>query len=209
MSLTSKRSFTLSAVVLVAALTGCGGTAATAAPPAATVPPPAATAAPPAATAAAPTAVAAATNPAASVPVLSTPIATTAAPTCPDAATVNAALGVTLPEPIGVAGGGANQLPAGATAVACEYHGASYNVIIELLSNIIASYITSFTGKFPVPAVSVSGLGDQAQSFSQSLNGGKDNEGVVASKGSTMVDITATDTPATLAQIEALISTLL
>lgn len=206
--MTTKRSFPLAAVVLAAALVACGGSGG-ASPSAATAGPVAATAAPVAATAVTPTSAAVATNPVASVPVMSLPAVTAAAPNCPSAATVDAALGVSLPEPVGIAGGGTNQLPAGATAVACEYHSATYNVIIELLSNISPTYITSFTGKFPVPATSVSGLGDQAQSFSQSLGGGKDNEGVVASKGSTMVDITATDTPATLAQIEALINTLL
>jgi hypothetical protein len=55
----------------------------------------------------------------------------------------------------------------------------------------------------------VSGVGDQARSFQQALNGGRDNEGLVATKGSTLVDITATATPATLAQLEALVSQLL
>ena len=206
--MTTKRSFPFVGAVLAAALVACGGSGG-ASPSVATAAPVAATAAPVAATAATPTSAAFATNAAASVAVVASPIMTSAAPNCPSAATVDAALGVTLPEPVGIAGGGANQLPAGATAVACEYHGATYNVIIELLSNISPTYITSFTSKFPVPAASVSGLGDQAQSFSQSLGGGKDNEGVVASKGSTMVDITATDTPATLAQIEQLINTLL
>ena len=126
----------------------------------------------------------------------------------PPAATVDAALGTSLPAPVGIATG-STQLPAGATGVACEYHASAYNVIIELLTNVPSSYIANFTAKFPVQATAVSGLGDQADSFSQSLGGGKNNEGVVASKGSTMVDITATDTPATLAQIEALITTLL
>ena len=199
--MTTKRSFPLAAVVVAAALMACGGSGGAS--------PSVATAAPVAATAATPTSATAVPNTVASVPVVSLPAATSAAPSCPPAATVDAALGVSLPEPVGIAGGGANQLPAGATAVACEYRGATYNVIIELLANISPSYIANFTGKFPVPGTSVSGLGDQAQSFSQSLGGGKDNEGVVASRGSTMVDITATDTPATLAQIEALISTLL
>jgi hypothetical protein len=52
-------------------------------------------------------------------------------------------------------------------------------------------------------------LGDQARSFSQSFGAGKDNKGVVATKGSNLVDITATDTAASLAQIEALVNQLL
>jgi hypothetical protein len=60
-----------------------------------------------------------------------------------------------------------------------------------------------------VPYASVSGIGDQARSFSQPLNAGKDNGGVVATKGSTLVDIVATGTPASLAQVEALVDQLL
>jgi hypothetical protein len=55
----------------------------------------------------------------------------------------------------------------------------------------------------------VSGVGDQARFFKVSIDGGKDNEGVVATKGSTLVSITPTATPASLAAIEALVNQLL
>jgi hypothetical protein len=122
---------------------------------------------------------------------------------------IGSALGITLPNPISVAGGGSNPLPAGATGVACEYRGVSDNVIIELIANISPSYIAQFSAHFPGGYQSVSGVGDQARSFSQALGGGKDNEGVVAVKGSTIVSIDATDTPASLAQLEALVNHLL
>jgi hypothetical protein len=122
---------------------------------------------------------------------------------------VGAALGISLSTPITVGGTGGTQLPAGATGLACDYAGTGLNVIIEVISNINPSYITQFSSKFPVAYASVSGVGDQARSFSQPLGGGKDNEGVVATKGSTLVAITATATPASLAQIEALITQLL
>ena len=93
--------------------------------------------------------------------------------------------------------------------MACEYRGQSLNVIIELIRNISPSYITQFSTKFPVTFTSVSGVGDQARSFSVSLGGAKDNEGVVATKGSTLVDIVATATPASLSQLESLVSQLL
>jgi hypothetical protein len=48
----------------------------------------------------------------------------------------------------------------------------------------------------------------QARSFAVSLGGGKDNEGVVATKESTLVDIVATATPASLSQLESLVSQL-
>jgi hypothetical protein len=79
--------------------------------------------------------------------------------------------------------------------VACEYAGTALNVIIELISNIDPTSISLFSGRFPVPYASV--------------GAGKDNEGVVATKGSNLVSITATATPATLAQVEALVSQLL
>jgi len=82
-------------------------------------------------------------------------------------------------------------------------------VIIEILKNIVPSDISKFSSKFPVAYKSVSGVGDQARSFFQPLGGGKDNEGVVATKGSTLVAIDATATPASLAQVEALVSQLL
>jgi hypothetical protein len=133
-----------------------------------------------------------------------------ATPGCPTAATVGSALGITLPAPFTVGGGGGGtQLPAGATGIACDYRGQTLNVIIELIRNIKPSYITQFSSKFPVAFTSVSGLGNQARAFSAPLAGGKDNEGVTATQGSTLVSIVATDTPASLSQIESLVRQLL
>jgi len=172
----------LAALAGVAALAGCGGSS---------------TATSPTAGASAPLATATA------------PSQTAASGQCPTGTSVGSALGITLPSPVGVPGGGSTQLPAGATGEVCEYHAATYNVIIEVLSSVNPSLISSFSDKFPVPYKSVSGVGDQARSFLAPLNGGKDNEGVVATKGSTLVSVDATDTPASLAQVEALVSSLL
>jgi hypothetical protein len=95
------------------------------------------------------------------------------------------------------------------TGFTCEYHSTSENVIIEVLMNVNPSIIGMFTSHFPVPAQSVSGVGDQASGFDAPLGGGKDNEEVVATKGSTLVSIGATATPATLSQIGALVNQLL
>ena len=138
-------------------------------------------------------------------PTLGTP---PASHTCPTAAKVNSALGTTLPKPTGVSGGSGG-LPAGATAVVCNYHATSYNVIIELISNISPSDITMFSNKFPVAFTKVSGVGDQARAFRQTLSGGKINEGVVATKGNFTVLIVATYTPASLSQVESLVRSLL
>jgi hypothetical protein len=108
-----------------------------------------------------------------------------------------------------LAGGGATQLPAGATGEVCDYHAQSFNVIIEVLRNISPSFISKFSSRFPVAYKTVSGVGDQARSFTAPIGNGKDNEGVVATKGSILVSITATATPATLPQVEALVNQLL
>ena len=138
------------------------------------------------------------------------PSITAASAACPSASTVSSALGTPgLPGAVGVAPTGASSLPAGATGIVCDYHGSSDNVIIEVLTNINPSYISKFTAHFVGTVAKVSGVGDQATSFYQSLGSGKDNEGVVATKGQTLVSIGATYTPATLSQVEALVNSLL
>ena len=114
-----------------------------------------------------------------------------------------------LPDATGVAGGGGTQLPGGATGLVCDYHTTSENVIIVKITNISASYLSQFSKNFPGGFKNVPGLGDQARSFFQTLAPGKNNEGVVAAKGSTIVSIGATYTPASLSQIEALVNQLL
>jgi hypothetical protein len=94
------------------------------------------------------------------------------------------------------------------TGEVCDYHASTYNVIIERLTNISPSFITQFSSKFPVAFTTVAGVGDQARAFLVPLGGGKDNEGVVATKGTTLVAITATATPASLSKIEALVAQL-
>lgn len=192
MSFSSFRWLAPAALFLSVALAACGSSSS----------------APPAASTAATSGASVTTAPAVSAAPISTPKTTTAAASCPTAATVDAALGTSLPAPVGI-GTGSTQLPAGAKGVACEYHASSYNVIIELITNIAPTSITNFTKNFPVPPAAVAGVGDQAQSFSQSLGPGKINEGVVATKGRTLVSIGATYTPATLAQVEALVNSLL
>jgi hypothetical protein len=144
-----------------------------------------------------------------SVPPTPSPLGTPSASTqCPTAAAAGAALAITLPRPTSVSGG-SSTLPAGAVLLVCNYHASTYNVIIERIENVDPSYISKFSDKFPVPYKAVRGVGDQARTFSVSIGGGRDNEGVVATKGRTLVAITATGTPSTLAQLEALASELL
>ena len=139
------------------------------------------------------------------------PTAVAASTSCPSGSTVQSALGTsTLPNAVGIPPTAAtSELPAGATGIVCEYHATTENVIIEVIVNIPASYISAYSSHFPAGFQSVSGVGDQARSFDQALGGGKDNEGVVATKGTTLVVVDATDTPATLSQIESLVNSLL
>lgn len=187
-SRSSSRSLVLAMVIFGLTVAGCGTGSGTT-PPAAT--PPAATIAP---------------VPTGTVAAVSTGVA---AASCPTAATVNTALGVNVPAPVGVSAGGTTTLPAGSKVIVCDYHTAALNVIIEVITNTDPSIISKFSDKFPIAYTSVPGVGDQARSFLQQLGGGKDNEAVVATKGSTLVDVTATATPASLGQVEALVTQLL
>ena len=184
MALSNSRWIPLLSLAFAAPLAACGGTST-----------PAGTSAP---ATSAPVATAAAT-----------PTASTASAQCPSGVTVGSALGITLPNAAGIGGGGGTQLPGGATGIVCDYHAAVYNVLIEVLNNARASFIPGFTSHFLGTVKSVSGVGDQATSFYEPLGAGHDNEGVVAAKGTTLVDVTATYTPATLSQIEALVNSLL
>lgn len=195
MSYRSHLSIAAAAIVLGVSLAACGGATASSAP----------TAVPTSAPTTAPTVAAIAATP---VP-LPSALTTGSGDSCPTAVTVDAALGTTLPKPVSIVGGGGTTLPAGATGLSCEYAGTTYNVIIQLITNIDPSNISRFSARYPMPYVSVSSVGDQARSFVQTLGVGKDNEGVVATKGTTLVAITATATPASLAQVEALVNQLL
>jgi hypothetical protein len=199
MSNRSHLSIATTAIVLALSLAACGSSAATAAPTSAP------TAAPTSVPTAAPTGVAIAATP---VPLPSS-LATGSSDKCPTAVAVDAVLGTTLPKPVSIVGGAGTTLPAGATGLSCEYAGKTYNVIIQLITNIDPSNISKFSARYPVPYVSVSGVGDQARSFTQTLSAGKVNVGVVATKGTTLVAITATATPASLAQVEVLVNQLL
>ena len=156
-----------------------------------------------------PTAPAATTVAATPTPTGPAPSGAPAAASCPTAATVATALGVTLPEPVSVPGGGGTPLPVGATGVACEYHGATLNVIIELIANIDPSAI--FELQRPLPGRLQAGVRRRRPgSFvPPGAERRQEQQGVVATKGRALVDVTATATPASLAQVEALVAQLL
>ena len=127
--------------------------------------------------------------------------------TCPSGPQISSALGLLLPNATQITSGTV-QLPAGATAIACDYHASTANVLIEVLTNVNPALISQFSAKFPAAYSSVSGVGDQARSFVVPLGTGN-NEGIVASKGSTMVSIVATRTPASITQLGSLASAIL
>jgi hypothetical protein len=116
---------------------------------------------------------------------------------------------MTLPDATNVVGGNTATLPSGATGIVCDYHGTTDNVLITALQNVPASYISQFSNHFPVTFKPVSGVGDVARSFFEPLGVGRNNEGLVAAKGTTVIAIVATYTPATLSQLEALVNSLL
>jgi hypothetical protein len=91
----------------------------------------------------------------------------------------------------------------------CEYSAVATNVIIEVIQNIPSSYIAEYSSKFPANFKPVSGLGDEARSFETTITGGHTDIGVVAAQGTTIAVVVATDTPATLTQVESLVRTLL
>ncbi|MGH7687020.1 MAG: hypothetical protein ACREN2_09415 [Candidatus Dormibacteria bacterium] len=118
--------------------------------------------------------------------------------------------GLTLPSPVAASGGGTATLPPGAAEITCNYHAATYNVLVQILTDVDPSTtMAMFTARFPAAAQTVTGVGDQARSFVVPLDAGRDNEAVVATKGRTLVAVTATSTPATLAQVGALVNQLL
>ncbi len=147
--------------------------------------------------------------PTVAAPTPTAPAVAPAAAQCPSGSTVGSALGITLPDAVVIPNTGTTQLPSGATGISCNYHTTTDNVIITVLKNVSASDISQFSQHFPVAFKSVSGVGDVARSFFESLGAGRNNEGLVAAKGSTVVAIVATYTPATLSQLEALVNSLL
>jgi hypothetical protein len=131
---------------------------------------------------------------------------------CPTSQDVGAALGMTLPSPTRVSGG--NSLPPGATGVVCNYLTPSFDVLVEVFAGVSPSYVTQGEQAVQKRSPSVkftplSGVGDQAVSYSYRLSGGADAEGILATKGSSFVGVFATRTPASLSQIQALVNHLL
>jgi hypothetical protein len=144
-------------------------------------------------------------------PVASAPASSSAAGTatlsCPSAATAGAALGLTLPTP--------TTSSSTADSMECNYLSGTSDVLILEVKGIATSYISSAEASMAasmsslnINFVPVSGVGDQAYSYSYAI-GTSTAEGIMAAKGTTYVGIACTMTTTTLPKIEAYANQLL
>jgi hypothetical protein len=141
-----------------------------------------------------------------------TPAAPVASAHCPASSAIGSALGVTAPPATTVPG--ASALPAGASGVVCNYLTPSFDVLVEVFVNITPAFIARGEQQINAHTSSVtfspvSGVGDTAYSYHYSLGAAGTAEGVLAVKGTTFVAVSATRTPASLSQVEALVNQLL
>jgi len=139
-------------------------------------------------------------------PAASTPTPSTAAAlSCPSASTAGAALGLTLPAPTSTA--------LGLSGVECNYLSGASDVLIILVNDVPAAYLSTAEASFAATQSSVnftpvSGIGDEAYSYSYAL-GATTAEGILAVKGTSFVGLYCTATTATMAQVQALVRQLL
>jgi len=140
-----------------------------------------------------------------------TPASGTAALSCPTAAEVGAALGLTVPAP--------TTIGTSASGVSCNYLSTSAPVLdveISIVHEIPTTYISTAEASMQASAATVgfaftpvSGVGDEAYSYSYSLSPSGTALGILAVKGTTFVGIACTRTTATLTQVEAYANQLL
>ncbi len=138
-----------------------------------------------------------------------TPASGTTALSCPTASEVGAALGLTVPAP--------TTIGTSASGVSCNYLSTSpvLDVVVSIVHGISTSYLSTAEATLQATASTtgfsftpVSGLGDQAYSYSYSVTAGT-ALGVIAVKGTTFVGIACTFTTTSLSKIEAYASQLL
>lgn len=142
-----------------------------------------------------------------------TPTATAGAATlsCPTAAEVDAALGLSVPAP--------TTIGTSASGVSCNYLSTSapvLDVVISIVHGIPSTYVSTAEASMQASAATVgfaftpvSGVGDEAYSYSYSLSASGTALGILAVKGTTFVGIACTMTTATLTQVEAYANQLL
>jgi len=140
-----------------------------------------------------------------------TPGSGTATLSCPTAAEVGAALGLTVPAP--------TTIGTSASGISCNYLSLSAPVLdveISIVHDIPTAYLGTAEASMQASAATVgfaftpvSGVGDQAYSYSYSLGSSETALGILAVKGTTFVGIACTRTTATLTQVEAYVNQLL
>ncbi|MGO8687328.1 MAG: hypothetical protein ACLQT7_09160 [Candidatus Dormibacteria bacterium] len=137
------------------------------------------------------------------------------ASSCPSASTVGSALGATVGSPTTV-NEATGDLPSGATGIGCSYISGSTVVVVVLASGVPSSYFSTeeqaqeadLGSGLNISYTPISGLGDQAASYSYSAEG-LTASGVIALKGSNVVGVFTDGLSTSVSSEESLVRSLL
>ncbi len=137
-----------------------------------------------------------------------TPVSGTSTVSCPSASAVGAALGITVPAP--------TVYGASAAGVSCNYLSGSADVILSIVHGIPTGYLAEAEATMQASSASLglgftplSGVGDQAYTYSYTVTASETALGIMAVKGTTYVGIACTGTTTSLSKVEAYASQLL
>ncbi len=137
-----------------------------------------------------------------------TPASGTSTVSCPSASAVGAALGITVPAP--------TVYGASAAGVSCNYLSGSADVILSIVHGIPTGYLAEAEATMQASSASLglgftplSGVGDQAYTYSYTVTASETALGIMAVKGTTYVGIACTGTTTSLSKVEAYASQLL
>ena len=137
-----------------------------------------------------------------------TPASGTSTVSCPSASAVGAALGITVPAP--------TVYGASAAGVSCNYLSGSADVILSIVHGIPTGYLAEAEATMQASSASLglgftplSGVGDQAYTYSYTVTASETALGIMAVKGTTYVGIACTGTTTSLSKVETYASQLL
>ena len=137
-----------------------------------------------------------------------TPASGTSTVSCPSASAVGAALGITVPAP--------TVYGASAAGVSCNYLSGSADVILSIVHGIPTGYLAEAEATMQASSASLglgfpplSGVGDQAYTYSYTVTAAETALGIMAVKGTTYVGIACTGTTTSLSKVETYASQLL
>jgi hypothetical protein len=135
-----------------------------------------------------------------------TPASGTTTLSCPTASEVGVALGITVPAP--------TNYGTSAAGISCNYLSGSADVILSIVHGIPTGYLTQAEATMQATLATlgftaVSGVGDQAYTYSYAPSASETALGILAVKGTTFVEISCTGTTTTLSKVEAYASQLL